>query len=107
MHRDKFYISNPWIYITNFFHFFRRNLFEYKTLIFAQRVMRSVTVSGVRSSFLNRRLVEFLREKSYVFPREAFQHDSGLQSCPYTDISDGRHYHPLNLVRIRLLFFFC
>ncbi len=26
-----------------------------------------------------------------------------IQSCNYTEVGDGRHYHPLNLVRIRLL----
>jgi len=29
--------------------------------------------------------------------------DYDVQSCSYTEVKDGRHYHPLNLVRIRLL----
>ena len=29
--------------------------------------------------------------------------DSVIQSCDYTEVLDGRHYLPLNLVRIRLL----
>ncbi|CAB9526689.1 Cyclin-Dependent Kinase [Seminavis robusta] len=29
--------------------------------------------------------------------------ENDLQSCGYTAIGDGRHYHDLNLIRIRLL----
>ena len=29
--------------------------------------------------------------------------DSAVQSCQYTDVEDGRHYHPLNTVRVRML----
>ena len=29
--------------------------------------------------------------------------DNALQSCQYTGVEDGRHYHPLNTVRVRML----
>ena len=29
--------------------------------------------------------------------------DYGVESCDYSKVRDGRHYHPLNLLRIRLL----
>ena len=36
-------------------------------------------------------------------PVLALFNDSAIQSCPYTDVADGRHYHPLNLLRVRML----
>ena len=68
---------------------------------------------------LNHRLLEFVQKRQ---PKGTLQqvtttnrtnikdamtiaifNDHDLQSCAYSEPNDGRHYHPLNLMRIRLL----
>lgn len=62
------------------------------------------TFNEIGSAHLNRRMEKHVREwqapeGSNLTMRLLNEHD--LQSCSYTN--DGRHYHTLNLVRIRLL----
>ena len=56
------------------------------------------------SAHLNQRLYDFVRSRKnttslvlHVFD------DNTIKSCDYTKRGDARHYHPLNLIRIRLL----
>jgi hypothetical protein len=59
---------------------------------------------------LNHRIFEFVQEynsknnqlKSSGLQMAVFN-DHDTQSCTYSEPNDGRHYHPLNLMRIRLL----
>ena len=67
--------------------------------------------------FLNDRMIQFVRTKQQQQQQQQQQNknnnntkiavaifnDHDLQSCPYTDITDGRHYKPLILSRIRVL----
>ena len=70
------------------------------------------------ASFLNKRLEKMFADRTssgagagadhaYAFKKGAAKvvlfNDTAIQACRYTDVSDGRHYHPLNTVRIRLL----
>jgi hypothetical protein len=62
---------------------------------------------------LNHRLFEFVHEYNMKNNNQqkstghdlqiAIFNDHDTQSCPYSEPDDGRHYHPLNLMRIRLL----
>ena len=68
------------------------------------------------ASFLNSRLEKVFTDRdssgagedhAYAFKKGAANvvlfNDTAIQACRYTGASDGRHYHPLNTVRIRLL----
>ena len=60
---------------------------------------------------LNHRLLEFVQKQQQQQQKQrpsnnmtiAIFNDHDLQSCAYSAPNDGRHYHPLNLMRIRLL----
>ena len=71
---------------------------------------------------LNHRLLEFLQKQQKRQPKGKLEqsttanrtnvnddmtiaifNDHDIQSCAYSEPNDGRHYHPLNLMRIRLL----
>lgn len=58
---------------------------------------------------LNHRLVEYVHKlNTKRSPQQshltvAIYNDHDIQSCKFTEQGDGRHYHPLNLMRIRLL----
>lgn len=56
---------------------------------------------------LNHRLLEFVQAKQRVITGSELKmeifNDHDVQSCQYSEPNDGRHYHPLNLMRIRLL----
>lgn len=57
------------------------------------------------ASFLNSRLQRFVHSKrgSVANMTLAVFNDHDVESCEYTELLDGRHYRPLNLLRIRLL----
>lgn len=64
----------------------------------------NATFNNRGSAHLNQRLYNFVESHRnttsivlYVFD------DNTIKSCDYTNKGDARHYHPLNLVRIRLL----
>jgi hypothetical protein len=64
----------------------------------------NATFNNRGSAHLNQRLHNFVESNRnttsivlHVFD------DNTIKSCDYTDRGDARHYHPLNLVRIRLL----
>ena len=56
---------------------------------------------------LNHRLLEFVdkynKQSHQSNMTVAIYNDHDVESCEFTDDEDGRHYHPLNLMRIRLL----
>jgi hypothetical protein len=54
---------------------------------------------------LNQRLRAFLTKGAQIPPHldVGLFNDHDMQSCPYTAAKDGRHYHNLNLARIRLM----
>lgn len=57
-------------------------------------------------TYLNDRLFQHVKELQHHSSPNltiAIYNDHDVESCNYTSIPDGRHYHPLNLVRIRLL----
>lgn len=67
------------------------------------------TFNEVGSSHLNARLESFVRRRQSqlvgqktLLKLDVFN-DHDVQSCNYTREGDGRHYHPLNLLRLRLL----
>ena len=60
------------------------------------------------STHLNQRMDVFVKEnrvriKENLGIEIGLYNDHDIESCAYTNTSDGRHYHSLNLVRIRLL----
>jgi len=60
--------------------------------------------NDVGSQHLNRRLFKFVdARKNSTSIKLAVFNDHDVQSCVYTPKGDGRHYHMLNLVRIRIL----
>ena len=71
------------------------------------RYCREGTFDEVGVQHLNDRLFQFVRDMP---PANATSNltisifnDHDVMSCNYTKATDGRHYHPLNLMRIRLL----
>lgn len=62
------------------------------------------TFNDIGSAQLNQRLQEFVEVNRHN--TSLFLHvfdDNAIKSCEYTSTSDGRHFHPLNLIRIRIL----
>ena len=74
-----------------------------------QQYCREATFDEFGAQQLNRRLQSFVEErqqsswKTIQTPTLALFNDHDLQSCEYTKAEDGRHYHPLNLIRMRVL----
>lgn len=62
------------------------------------------TLNEHGSSHLNQRLFNFVgsKRRDTSITLHLFD-DNTIKSCEYTKQHDGRHYHPLNLIRIRLL----
>ncbi len=62
------------------------------------------TFNNRGSAHLNQRLYNFVEshQQKTSLALHVFD-DNIIKSCDYTQRGDGRHYHPLNLVRIRLL----
>lgn len=85
------------------------------TEIFSAKNVKRYCQKAVMDEFgvkdLNHRLLEFVQHKQRQLVQEdatnnltiAIYNDHDLQSCTYSAPEDGRHYHPLNLMRIRLL----
>ena len=60
------------------------------------------------STHLNQRMDVFVKEnrgriKDNLGIEIGLYNDHDIENCVYTNTSNGRHYHSLNLVRIRLL----
>lgn len=60
------------------------------------------------STHLNQRMEVFVKENRVRMKEKlgieiGLYNDHDIERCAYTNTSDGRHYHSLNLVRIRLL----
>ena len=63
------------------------------------------------SGYLNDRLLKHIfatntnaaRDRNGSGAHVVLFNDSAVQSCEYTEVGDGRHYHPLNTVRVRML----
>ena len=64
----------------------------------------NATFNNHGSANLNQRLYNFVEsnQKTASLALHIFD-DNIIKSCDYTQRGDARHYHPLNLVRIRLL----
>mmetsp|Transcript_15978 Transcript_15978/g.34741 ORF Transcript_15978/g.34741 Transcript_15978/m.34741 type:complete len:427 (+) Transcript_15978:168-1448(+) len=63
----------------------------------------SFNENGVQ--YLNQRLRDFLKNNASV-PSGldvGLFNDHDMQTCRYTEVNDGRHYHNLNLARIRMM----
>jgi len=73
----------------------------------AARYCYEATFDLTGSQNLNRRVKKFLAENRPLLQNSgltvALYNDHALQSCEYTDPGDGRHFHTINLVRLRLL----
>ncbi|CAB9497352.1 Cyclin-Dependent Kinase [Seminavis robusta] len=69
------------------------------------RYCRDATFDEHGAQHLNQRTFDFVAKKGNEGKNVtiAIFNDHDLQSCDYTAIGDGRHYHDLNLIRIRLL----
>mmetsp|Transcript_33569 Transcript_33569/g.73962 ORF Transcript_33569/g.73962 Transcript_33569/m.73962 type:complete len:398 (+) Transcript_33569:180-1373(+) len=62
------------------------------------------TFNEIGAAHLNQRLVEFvMARRNTTKLKVGIFNDHDIESCSYTGELDGRHYHALNLVRIRLL----
>jgi hypothetical protein len=71
-----------------------------------QTYCRHGTFNEVGSDYLNQRLRQFVQQQQQKPSNKvsiSIFNDHDVESCPYTGTSDGRHYHPLNLLRIRML----
>jgi hypothetical protein len=71
-----------------------------------QTFCRHGTLNEAGSDYLNQRLRQFVQQQQQKPNNKVSMsifNDHDVQSCPYTGRSDGRHYHPLNLLRIRML----
>jgi hypothetical protein len=57
------------------------------------------------SKDLNHRLLEFVQktQPTLKIMKMDVYNDHDVESCPFSEPNDGRHYHALNLMRIRLL----
>lgn len=66
------------------------------------------TMNNIGSIHLNRRLFKYVKKRIKSKLRksslrvEIFD-DNRIQHCNYTKDKDGRHFHPLNMMRLRLL----
>jgi hypothetical protein len=63
------------------------------------------TFNEAGASYLNERVRKFV-EKNQNISAKLFMgiyNDHDVETCPFTGGGDGRHYHPLNMLRIRLL----
>lgn len=62
------------------------------------------TFNEIGAAHLNQRVVEFvMARRNTTKLKVGIFNDHDIESCSYTGEQDGRHYHALNLVRIRLL----
>lgn len=60
--------------------------------------------NDIGSSYLNQRLFRFVETKRLSTSLKiTVLNDHDIQSCSYTSVLDGRHYHALVLARIRML----
>ena len=71
------------------------------------RYCQEGTFDEVGVQHLNDRLFEFIRDMPPASATSnltiSIFNDHDVMTCNYTKETDGRHYHPLNLMRIRLL----
>jgi hypothetical protein len=62
------------------------------------------TMNTIGSDHHNQRLLQFVKDrKDATTLKLAVLPDRNIQSCQFTGMLDGRHYHQMNLARIRLL----
>ena len=62
------------------------------------------TMNAIGSDHHNQRLLQFVKDRKHATTLKlAVLPDRNIQSCQFTGMLDGRHYHQMNLARIRLL----